>query len=285
MSNDDAPGGAGGKGLKRKAAKGGATSVAASAAGGGGKRPKMVGLCTCSCCGQKSSETDWAHFVSNKKTGAKEAADDKCKECWGRFVEGGYSGYMEWPQYCAHAVSDEGRREAEGVDEARRGGPRAFLPEEVSQGLRVSCKMERHYQVLSQSEFRSEVGRTSARMPTVPLVKVRDEKGEEEQVYVFEHPILKHRTLTLSAEWSVAQRKMQVLPAQHMHASQGERVFKQSLSKRSFSCEEGESLLFGHVAIPELESYKDKFVAFDEKRQETAKQRRKAKDGGEGDDD
>lgn len=117
MSNDGAPGGAGGKGSKRKATRGTA-SVATSAAGGGGKRPKIVGLCTCSCCGQKPSERDWAHFVLNKKTGAKEAADDKCKECCGRFVEGRCKGYMEWPQYCDHAVSDEGRREAEGVDVA-----------------------------------------------------------------------------------------------------------------------------------------------------------------------
>ena len=93
-------------------------STSTKSAGGGGKRPKMVGLCCCKACGIKSTGAVWAQTVLNKKIGATEATGDKCCTCWHRFVEGGFSDYMAWDEYCDHVHTDVGKeavREADGI--------------------------------------------------------------------------------------------------------------------------------------------------------------------------
>eukprot|EP00959_Pyramimonas_sp_CCMP1952_P465844 9488995-Pyramimonas_sp.AAC.2 len=114
---------------------------------------------------------------------------------------------------------------------------------------------------MNQSEFSSNIGKPQSRMPAVPTLDVVNETtGEKEEVYVFEHPILKHRTLTMTASVYTEATNYHLAAGGVTHDGHTERTFKKAMSEvTDNNAKTAENLMCGKVKAPRLDDYRMAF--------------------------
>lgn len=235
----------------------GARSLAES--DGTGPRPKKArsGVPTCAACGQSSANVEWQSKTVNRRTNEEEPYDDKCKLCWRKF-SAGFAAYMSWDEYCA-ACGDL-KSENDEVGRHLSSADKAYFPESVGESLQYAIRLERNYQVLNAAEFRKTMGAPPhSRMPRVPTLwlqkEVPDENEPLEQVFVFAHPALPHRTMRIETLHMCERRTNLMTAEQHAHKAQGSKTLCSCLERRS--AKSAEQVLFQPgTAVAQLDQYR-----------------------------
>lgn len=269
------------KGGKRRVAK--TTEANSSAPAKPSAKQQQLGNCRCSGCGAKTSggaSPAWARFVVHPRTGVKTPMGDRCKSCDDRYSQLGYKAYMTFEAFIEHEQSELGKKEVS-LAAACKDDPshRNFSLDSVDSQVKVGYKVSKHFLVMNEGEFVATFGgKPHSKMPSAPTMQIRkDNSSATEKVWLFAHPVLRHRTLELFSLHGVAKSTSVLDAASHYHESQGAKVF--DYSAEAAAKDSKAKLLSASMRIPDIESYS---AAFQKQREEaSAKRNRQSK--GQGD--
>ena len=219
------------------------------------------GLCTCSCCGERSTKKEWLKTQQSKK-GTSEPVDDKCKECWDQYSTVGVCSYMDWTQYCEF-INDGGQEEIDSIEKDMNAHQSDVKHKQADVLDEVTLKLdvERHYEIMNASEFGVNIGKPNTKMPAVPSLEVINERtGDKEEVYMFEHPLLKHRTLTMTASHAVQKAIYSLSHGDVTHQAHADKTFAK-LRGDTFdkNLKVAENLAAGRIVAPPLSTYRSRY--------------------------
>lgn len=89
---------------------------------------------------------------------------------------------MEWPEYCGHVQTPEGKRQAEQVVAQRQGVPPDFEPATVEEHTPVELSVQKSFLILNQAEMISAIAKPLVRHPKTAIMEVPVLEGHREGV-------------------------------------------------------------------------------------------------------
>lgn len=202
---------------------------------------------------------------------------DRCKSCDDRFTQLGYNAYMSFEAFIEHEQTEAGKNEVSAASSSKEDpAARNFSLDSVDTEVEIGYKVSRNYLVMNEGEFVATFGaKPHSKMPSAPCMQIRkDNSSVTEKVWLFAHPLLKHRTLELFSLHGVSKSTSVLDSAAHYHEAQGAKVFNYTADAAAQDSKA--KLLSASMRIPDIDNYS---AAFQKQRDEASAKRHKHNKG------
>eukprot|EP00971_Amphidinium_carterae_P057671 1140805-Amphidinium_carterae.2 len=208
-------------------------------------------------------ETSWALFKAGSKGAASDGSDttvplgDKCEECFGNWKKA--FDHYEWEALVSafHDSKTSVKQEWEqSLLTAATPAKRTWPASGVTSGKQCVAEVSKSFVVLSERELLKEANCKLSRavLRSIPSIKFHDDKGAEEELYLFQNDAQPHKVLTIKQLQVHDTHCENLAVANHMFENQADQVWQHTMKLNANTSGLAHALC-PQTGIPSLHSF------------------------------